>query len=157
MFSTKAMLTVNSPLSLMNSLVPSRGSTRKKVDPKSGIRPLDAASSARTGMVGNWVDKPSRMISSAALSAAVTGDASAFRSTATPPARWAMISWPALTANCERASRISGRVPNSKSNSCDIINLSCPNHLTRPASGGCVSYKEIVLIGSPQRRFSGEH
>ena len=52
-FSISAMLTVNSPFLLMNSLVPSSGSTSQNGPPFSvGTRPAAISSSATTGVSG---------------------------------------------------------------------------------------------------------
>ena len=73
-FSISAMLTVNSPFLLMNSLVPSSGSTSQNGPPFSlGTRPAAISSSATTGVSGVSARSPLTMISSAAWSASVTG------------------------------------------------------------------------------------
>ena len=73
------MLTVNSPLPLRNSFVPSSGSTsQNRVPVTSGERPLEASSSETTGMSGVRWRSAGNMMSSAAWSAAVTGLPSAF-------------------------------------------------------------------------------
>ncbi len=75
------MLTVNSPLRLMNSLVPSMGSTNQKRLLTSGISPADAASSPTIGMSGVRRRRPSKITFSAHWSATVTGDSSPLIST----------------------------------------------------------------------------
>ena len=70
------MLTVNSSLRLMNSFVPSSGSTSQNVVPTSGMRPAATSSSATIGMVGASVRSAARMNASARSSASVTGEAS---------------------------------------------------------------------------------
>ena len=77
------MLTVNSPLRLRNSRVPSSGSTSQKRLPSiSGTSPAAMASSATTGISGVRVLRAPRMKVSAASSASVTGEASSFSRTA---------------------------------------------------------------------------
>ena len=58
--SISAMLTVNSPLRLMNSRVPSSGSTRKIFSDPGGTRPAETSSSATTGMSGIFGGKRSQ-------------------------------------------------------------------------------------------------
>ncbi len=80
------MLTVNSPFLLMNSLVPSSGSTSQNGPPSScGMWPDATASSAITGISGVSSARPARITASAASSAAVTGEASALIWTAVSP------------------------------------------------------------------------
>ena len=59
--STSAMLTVNSPLRLMNSLVPSSGSTSRKLRPTSARLSAHASSSATMGMSGIAAESASAM------------------------------------------------------------------------------------------------
>ncbi len=73
-----AILTVNSPFLLMNSRVPSSGSTKKKAGPTSGLAPAAVASSETIGMPGAASLRAGRMMSSASWSAAVTGVLSSF-------------------------------------------------------------------------------
>ena len=80
------MLTVNSPFRLMNSLVPSSGSTSQNGPSSSvGMRPAATVSSATTGISGVSSARPARITASAASSATVTGEASALARTAAPP------------------------------------------------------------------------
>ena len=81
------MFTVNSPLRLTYSRVPSRGSTSQKRRARamvaaSGAWPLETASSEIAGISGVSAASAGRMARSAASSASVTGEASAFRVTA---------------------------------------------------------------------------
>ena len=79
------MLTVNSPVSPMNSLVPSSGSTSQNRRPPSpGAVPAATASSATTGVAGSIAASAATISASASRSATVTGDESGLRSTATP-------------------------------------------------------------------------
>src|SRR5262249_47243540 len=85
--SIRAMLTVNSPFLLMNSLVPSSGSTSQKgPSPIAGTRPAAISSSATTGMSGVSDRRPATMTASAAWSASVTGLLSALSRTPRSPA-----------------------------------------------------------------------
>ena len=77
--STRAMLTVNSPLREMNSRVPSSGSTSQKRPPEtSGMWPAETASSETTGISGVSFSSAARIRASAASSASVTGELSSF-------------------------------------------------------------------------------
>ena len=79
------MLTVNSPVRAMNSLVPSSGSTSQK-RPPAGAPPAAAAalSSEITGMCGAAARSPATIRLSAARSASVTGEPSSLIRTAAP-------------------------------------------------------------------------
>ena len=85
--SISAMFTVNSPFLLMNSLVPSSGSTSQNgPSPITGTRPAAISSSATTGVSGVSLRRPATMIASAAWSASVTGLLSALSRTPRSPA-----------------------------------------------------------------------
>ena len=74
----RAMLTVRSPLRLMNSLVPSSGSTSQKRPPEtSGMRPAETLSSATMGISGVSFSSAAMIKRSATSSASVTGEESA--------------------------------------------------------------------------------
>ena len=76
---TKAMLTVNSPVCLMNSLVPSMGSTTQRVSQERRCRmSVSLDSSESTGMALSKSRNPSTMTRCAARSASVKGLSSAF-------------------------------------------------------------------------------
>jgi hypothetical protein len=81
------MLTVNSPLRLMNSLVPSSGSTSQKRVAHGTALARAAISSATTGMCGAKAAQAGTMWPSARSSASVTGDASALPRTSKPVRR----------------------------------------------------------------------
>jgi hypothetical protein len=70
------MLTVNSSLRLMNSLVPSSGSTSQKMRTTRGLWPAATSSSATTGICGVSGAQAERMKASPVPSASVTGVAS---------------------------------------------------------------------------------
>ena len=107
-----AILTVNSALPAINSLVPSSGSTRMKVSGTCVGSTSEAASSDTTATPGNTRARPSRMIASAASSASVTGLESALLRASIPFARTRMIA----TAACDAiAPRSSSRVARMRS------------------------------------------
>ena len=104
--STRAILTVNSPLRCRNSFVPSRGSTRKK----QGAGPEGAAtdSSDNTNTPGKAVASPRRMAASARRSASVTGLPSALARLAKAPAYTSRTSWLAVPAMAHKVCSKSG-------------------------------------------------
>ncbi len=78
--SISAMLTVNSPFRLMNSLVPSSGSTSQYLDPRTAASqsPARFDSSDSTGISGVSACSASQINVCDARSACVSGDASSF-------------------------------------------------------------------------------
>ena len=82
--STSAILTAYSSRPASNSRVPSSGSTRRKRLPRLLVGRWPVASSEITGRPGRKRAKPSRITRSAASSAAVTGERSAFSRTPRP-------------------------------------------------------------------------
>ncbi|EWS62357.1 hypothetical protein Y695_04416 [Hydrogenophaga sp. T4] len=115
------MFTVNSPLRLMNSLVPSSGSTSQKRSPMAGRAPPDTASSPTTGIPGVSRISASVIRSSACWSAAVTGEASSLLSTSKSVAYTAITRSPAArtmgTSCCSRSvwfGALMGRTPSVK-------------------------------------------
>src|SRR3954468_2756156 len=98
--STRAMLTVKSAERLMNSLVPSSGSTSRKASPSAGgTNPSAHSSSATQGRSETAARSPSRMMRSAARSASVTGERSALWLTSAPARNTSMITRPAESAS----------------------------------------------------------
>ena len=70
------MLTVNSPLRLMNSLVPSSGSTSQKLPSAGAVASCGQPSSANTGTPGESSASAAQITFSARWSASVTGEPS---------------------------------------------------------------------------------
>src|SRR5690606_20924471 len=114
-WSIRAMLTLNSPLRLMNSRVPSSGSTsHSRVQRRrSAASTSSAHSSDSTGTSGVSARNPSTMTWWAAMSADVTGDASSLRSTSNAPAytsRMAAAAWRATSITPSRTASLTGMV-----------------------------------------------
>ena len=98
---TKARLTVNSLRPATYSLVPSKGSIRKKL-PRNGRPARQSRSSETAGIDGISRARPSPMMRSAARSASVTGDPSSLPSTFMTRRSMAMIAAPAWTTRSVR-------------------------------------------------------
>ena len=74
-FIISAMLTVNSPLRLINSFVPSNGSTKKKIF---SLLKFILFSSEIIGILGNFFFNASQIILFDSISASVIGELSNF-------------------------------------------------------------------------------
>ena len=102
---TKAMLTVNSPLRLTNSRVPSSGSTTQSSRQcRRSTQGAAADSSDNIGMSGVRRRNPSMMICCDSRSANVSGELSSLRCTSKPASYTFMMASPARAASGIKAS-----------------------------------------------------